>query len=41
MKKLNGKDVAGSRIRVKKAQQKPGSNSANKGEQQADSPKKS
>ena len=40
MKKLNGKDVAGSRIRVKKAQQKPGSNSGNKGEQQADNPEK-
>ena len=40
MKKLNGKDVAGSKIRVKKAQQKPGSNSGNKGEQQADSPEK-
>lgn len=31
MKKLNGKDVAGSRIRVKQAQQKPGSNSGKKG----------
>ena len=40
MKNLNGKDVAGSRIRVKKAQQKPGSHSGNKGEQQADSPDK-
>lgn len=40
MKKLNGKDVAGSRIRVKKAQQKPGSNSGDKGEQQADDLKK-
>ena len=40
MKNLNGKDVAGSRIRVKKTQQKPGSNSRNKGEQQADSPDK-
>ena len=40
MKKLNGKAVAGNRIRVKKAQQKPGSNSGNKGEQQADSPEK-
>jgi RNA recognition motif-containing protein len=40
MKKLNGKDVGGSRIRVKQAQQKPGSSSGNKGEQQADSPKK-
>jgi len=38
MKKLNGKVVAGSRIRVKQAQQKPGSNSGSKGEQQADSP---
>ena len=40
MKKLNGKDVGGSRIRVKKAQQKPGSNRGNKGDQQADSPGK-
>ena len=40
MKKLNGKDVAGSRIRVKQAQQKPGSDSGNKAEQKADSPKK-
>ena len=37
MKKLNGKVVAGSRIRVKRAQKKPGSNSGNKGKQQADS----
>ena len=40
MKKLNGKDVAGSRIRVKQAQQKPDSKSGNKGEQQADNPQK-
>ena len=40
MKNLNGKDVAGSRIRVKKAQQKPGSKSRNKYKQQADSPEK-
>jgi len=40
MKNLNGKDVAGSRIRVKRAQQKPASNSGNKGKQQADSPGK-
>jgi RNA recognition motif-containing protein len=40
IKKLNGKDVAGSRIRVKEAKQKPGSNSRNKGKQQADRPKK-
>ena len=40
IKKLNGKDVAGSRIRVKEAKQKPGSNSGNKGKQQADRPKK-
>ena len=40
MKKLNGKDVAGSKIRVKKAQQKPDSNSGNKGKQRADSPEK-
>ena len=32
IKKLNGKDVAGSRIRVKKAQHKSGSNIGNKGE---------
>ena len=40
MKNLNGKDVAGSRIRVKEAQQKTGSNSGNKGKQQAKSPHK-
>ena len=31
MKSLNGKDLAGNRIRVKEAQQKPGSKSGNKG----------
>ena len=40
MKKLNGKDVAGNKIRVKEAQQKPGSNSGNKGKQRAGSPGK-
>jgi RNA recognition motif-containing protein len=40
MKKLNGNTVAGNRIRVKETQQKPASNSGNKGKQQADSPKK-
>ena len=40
MKKLNGKDVAGNRIRVKLAQQKPGSNSGDKRDQRANSPGK-
>ena len=40
MKKLNGRSVAGCRIRVKKTQQKPGSNSENNGEQQTASPEK-
>jgi hypothetical protein len=40
VKNLNGKDVAGNRIRVKEAQQKPGSNSGKKGKQRVDSPGK-
>ncbi len=33
MKKLNGKDVAGNKIRVKQAQQKPGSKSKDERDQ--------
>ena len=40
MKKLNGKDVAGSRIRVKQTQQKSASSSGNKSAQMTDNPER-